>query len=272
MTADLVLAGRTDAIDELWKRLASTPQLTTIGAGSVEEVLAFLAAVGVHAAANGDPRLLARTAFVDDVQTWRALVGTQGQLLLVAASEQVIAEASAGGKHHIVIPVMGRVGSDLELPAIDASDAIAALKAAGIKDDHRADELGSLARRSLVALRRRIANKPELHVPDWARSPVLREVRGVLLAGRWHEGNDSDREALATLTGISYEDLREFLTAHSTREDPFVASVERLWGLVSPFDAWSLLGPHLSDEDLRRLEVVVREALGELDPALDLPL
>jgi hypothetical protein len=271
MTAGLVLAGRTDAVDELWKRLASTPQLTTIGAGSVEEVLAFLAAVGVQAVANGDPRLLARTAFVDDVQAWRALVGAQGQLLLVAASEQVIAEASAGGEHHIVIPVMGRVGSDIELPAIDASDATAALKAAGIKDDPRAHELGSLARRSLVALRRRIANKPELHVPDWARSPIPREVRGVLLAGRWHEDNDSDREALAILTGISYEDLREFLTAHSTREDPFVASVDRSWGLVSPFDAWSLLGPHLSEEDLRRLEVVVREALGELDPALDLP-
>ncbi len=271
VTASLVLAGRTAFVNELQKRLEGTPQLTTVKAGSVEDVLAAVAAVGTQAEADGDPRLLARTAFVDDVRTWRALTGHPGELLLVAAAKDVIAEANSGPAHHVIVPVTGLIDADIELPPIDSNDAAAALRKAGIDDDRRAEELGRLARRSLVALRRNIANKPELHVPLWARPPVHRELRAALLAGRWQEGNDRDRLILAALSGVEYEELREALTALAAQEDPFVASVDRSWALVSPFDAWILLGPYLYEDDLKRLERVVRDVLGELDPALDLP-
>ena len=270
VTADLILSGRTAARDEFWKRLAGSPQLTTIAASSVEEVLAFVAAVGAQAEANGDPRLFARTAFVDDLQTWRSLVGSAGQLVLVAASDEVVAEANSGAGHHVVVPTSALNG-DLVLPAIDATVAANALRADGVAEDRRAEELGHLARRSLIALRRHIANKPELHQPGWARSPVRREARGILLAGRWSERSRGDQEVLAILTGLKYEQLRDSLVAYSSQEDPFVARVDRSWSLVSPFDAWILLGPHLYEEDLKRFETAVREVLGERDPALDLP-
>lgn len=270
MTADLILAGRTAARDEFWKRLAGSPQLTTIAASSVEEVLAFVAAVGAQAEANGDPRLFARTAFVDDLQTWRSLFGSSGQLVLVAASDEVVAEASSGAGHHVVVPTSA-LNTDLVLSAIDASVAANVLRAGGVAEDRRAEELGQLARRSLIALRRHIANKPELHQPRWARSPIRKEERGILLAGRWHEGSHGDQEVLRILTGLKYEQLRDSLVAYSSQEDPFVARVDRSWSLVSPFDAWILLGPHLYEEDLKRFETAVREVLGERDPALDLP-
>ena len=189
---------------------------------------------------------------------------------MVAASDEVVAEASSGTGHHVVVPTSALNG-DLVLPAIDASVAANALRAVGVAEDRRAEELGQLARRSLIALRRHIANKPELHQPWWARSPIPREARGILLAGRWNERSHGDPEVLRVLTGLKYEQLRESLVAHSSQEDPFVARVDRSWSLVSPFDAWTLLGPYLYEEDLKRFETAVREVIGERDPALDLP-
>jgi hypothetical protein len=60
---------------------------------------------------------------------------------------------------------------------------------------------GRLAHRSLTALRRRYANKPELHEPDWARAPVPRQERALLLAGRWNNDNANDRTVLSALAG-----------------------------------------------------------------------
>src|SRR6266568_2767733 len=271
ITASLVLAGRTAFVEALQKRLEGPPQLTTVKAGSVEDVLAAVAAVGKQAASSGDPRLLARTAFVDDVRTWRALTGHPGELLLVAAAEDVIAEANAGSAHHVIAPVTAGIDADIDLPPIDSNDAAAALRVAGIDNDRRAEELGRLARRSLVALRRNIANRPELHVPIWARPPVGRELRAALLAGCWQDGGDGDRSILEALSGVEYEGLRETLTTLAAREDPFLATVGRSWALVSPFDAWILLSTYLYEDDLKRLERVVKDVLGELDPALDLP-
>lgn len=270
LTEAVVLSGRSAAAEEFTKRLAGNPQLITLKAGSAEEVLAFVAAVGQRLSTAGDARLLARTAFVNEVGTWRALLGHGSQLVLVPVSEATISEAVGNCSHHVVIPVTGGVDGDIELPPIAVAEVVTALKAGGIDDDRRADELGRLARRSIVALRRRLANKPELHVPAWARAPISRAVRATLLAGRWNEGNDSDRAALAALAGTAYEELQETLSDLAVRADPFVAVVDRSWALVSPFDAWILLREHLREDDLKRLEVAVRDVLGELDPAVDL--
>ena len=54
------------------------------------------------------------------------------------------------------------------------------------------------------------------------------------------------------------------------RETPSCSHVDRTWSLVSPYDAWLLLGGHVRDDDLERLEAAVRTVLLELDPALDM--
>ena len=102
--------------------------------------------------------------------------------------------------------------------------------------------------------------------------PVSRVARGILLAGRWQEGCAGDRAILETLTGLNYDDLREALGSFAARKDPFIAAVDRTWSLVSPFDAWILLGPSLFEDDLRRAYEAVSQVLSERDPAIDLPV
>jgi hypothetical protein len=77
-------------------------------------------------------------------------------------------------------------------------------------------------------------------------------LRAVLLANAWQDSFTGDRAVLSALSGVEYEELREATAALATHEDPLVTSVGKLWSLVSPFDAWALLGPRLYEDDLGR--------------------
>jgi hypothetical protein len=274
MTIDLVTAGRSKQTAQLVEALADTssPRLITIKGASMQETQAFIATVGLEAERRGQAHVLPRIAFVDEVAAWRALEDQSNPLILVPSAEAVIAEAGASSRHHVVVPVTSATPADIELPPLDEEEATAALKAAGLRDDRRAQEAGRLARRSLTALRRRLANKPELHEPNWAKAPVPRQVRALLFAGLWKDANESDRAVVSDLAEGPYELLREELAPLASRDDPFLVRVGDSWSLVSPFDAWLLLRGQLVKEDMDRLKEAVDKVLSEDDPALELPL
>jgi hypothetical protein len=159
---------------------------------------------------------------------------------------------------------------DYEVPPIGPEEATVALQEAGLDDD-RAEALGRLGRRSLLALRRNLAVKPELHTPVWARPPGSQVIRAALLAGRWSMGLVGDRKILEGLAGKKDEDLREALDELLSEEDPLIGRHESSWALVSPYDAWLQLGPQVRDPDLKRFEIAVKAVLLEPDPALAFP-
>jgi hypothetical protein len=266
----LALAGREEQAKDFTARVKQPGETITIKATSVEEVLAFVAAAAHHEQAADGGHLLARTAFVDEVASWRALRDHQGSLVLIPRTQDVRAEVTSVSVHTGVVPVTGSGVADIELPPIDASGAIAVLKEAGL-EERLAEEAGRLARRSLLAMRRRLANKPELHRPVWAESPVTKSVRRLLFAGRWNERHEADQSIVAELVGETYEALREELAALSAQGDPVIAKVDEVWSLVSPYDAWLLLTGELREDDLRQFGVAVQAVLGEVDPALELP-
>src|SRR5262249_23730426 len=146
-------------------------------------------------------------------------------VVLVPTMDRLATEVPTQCRHHIVVPVVEAPRADVELLPVDANDASNALRIAGLKDDRRADEVARLGRRSLTALRRRLAVKPELHTPAWAHSPVSRAIRGVLLAGRWSDQVEGDQRILTELTGLDADAFREQLEALALRQDPFVAAL-----------------------------------------------
>jgi hypothetical protein len=269
-TTDLVLAGRSEAVEALRKRLTASPRTTTVSGASVEEVLAFLSAMAVEADLEGDGQTLARMVFVDDPAAWRSLVERKSPLILVPADAGLASEVPADCTHQILVPIRSDQDGDITVPAIDASGASGALQNAGM-NEQEAGDCGHLARRSLTALRRRLAVTPALHLPKWASSPVPRALRGVLLAGTWSDVNEGDHAILAMLIGETYEALRENLAELARDDDPFVARVGNKWHVVAPYDAWLLLRSHIRADDLERLQDAVAWVLGEVDPALALP-
>lgn len=270
LSPDVLLAGRADEIGKFDASLKASGVITIQGA-SHDDVCAFVAARAVKAEEAGDGRLAARLAFVGELTTWRQLLDSTGPLVLVALDPEFAKEVPATTPHTVVVPILDAPKADIELPPLDASSVKEALIASGMEDDQRTDDAGRLARRSITALRRRLARKAELHQPAWARTPVPRPARGVLLAGRWREDNEADRERLSALLGKTYEAAREDLDALAATEDPFIARIGYTVHLVSAVDAWILLGNRLTAEDVREFSDVAVRVLNEVDPALELP-
>ena len=268
---EFVLAGRQANIETLRARLADPGQVTTINAASRDDVLAFIAAFLVTEDKAGQGAMLARTAIVDEITTWRSLRLRSKPLILVANSDAVVAESGGMSPHHIIVPVRGAASADIELSPIDATAASKFLTAAlGDKRQKDADELARLSRISLLAARRRIAVKPELLQPAWATRPAPRSIRRLLLGDRWTE-SEADRQVIATLCGQPYEQVVEEIAKLGTGEDPFVTRIGSAVAVVSPYDAYLLLRSELQAEDIERFRDAVLHVLGAPNPALDLP-
>lgn len=263
-----VLSGRSNAADALQAALAGPPRIITINAASHDDVGAFVTAVARRAATVDGGALLARSAFIDKVETWRHYRDIGSSLVLVL-SPDVSRELGGSSRHHVIIPVVGASSADITLPAIDPIEAKAALQHAGFPEK-KAEETGRIARMSVLAARRRIAIKPELHRPSWATGPTKRLVRRLLLAGKWSESSPGDVEALGKLAGVSYDSVRDDITSLAAGGDPLLVRLDSLIAVVSHFDAWLLLSPQLTQDDLEAFHSAAIEILGALDPKLEL--
>lgn len=262
LKASVVLAGRESASEALRQRVGS-PGTTTLGGDiRLEEVHAFVAATFVD---RPDDEIRRAVLFLSDSEDARKLLSRPGELAVVAPHAALAREISASG-HHVVVPTPGSDRADIAVPAVSSQLAAEALEAQGVS--HRdSREYGALARRSLLALRRRVALKPSLHEPTWAAPGADTVRRRVLLANTWNQTKPGDREALEALIGQQYSAIEDALrTLASGPDDPMVAIVDERWHVVSPMDAWLLLGPQLSTSDLEGFRQHALAVLLEPDP------
>ena len=168
---DALLAGRMEQAKKLEELLQGTPSVTTIRSRSRDEVRGFIVAVVARQSAGLDgERLLARMAFVDERASWRELLGRTAPLVLIPMRQEFALDRPPSSPHHVVIPLTDGP-ADIELPRIDTVAVKVALKEAGLGEEE-ATESGFLARRSLEALRLKLALNPALLTPDWARRPI----------------------------------------------------------------------------------------------------
>lgn len=265
-----VLAGRQNNTDSLQNEIARAGRLITIRGSSRDEVGAFVASTVLDSESKDGGALLAGTAFVDDVQAWRRLREHREPLVLLALNDAVAAEFAPGPLHTLIVPITGTTDADIELPAVDSLAAAEVLKGAGLLES-QAEDIGKLARFSLLAARRHLANKPELHRPWWAQAPAVKLVRRLALIGGWNENGDADCSLVENIAGLPYSALTEDIAAYMATDDPFLGRVGGRIGVVSPFDAWLLLRGELRKNDLEAFHEAVRTTLTEIDPRLELP-
>lgn len=269
ISPELVLAGRDEQVAAVLDHLNAG--VTTVAGPSANDVCAFICGVAAKQEEDGDGRFMARLAVVDDQTAWRRLLGSRLPLVLVALDPKFAREVPVDSAHTVLVPTMADVDADITLANLDAHAVSSSLQAAGIPAHPQADDLGRLARRSLTALRRRLAKKPALIQPPWAAAPVPRTTTAVLMLGSWSDNNEGDRRTAETLSGAPYETFRRACIELSLGEDPLLTQVGNSWHLVSPADAWMLLAASVTIDDLRRLESAVLQVIGEIDPALQLP-
>ncbi len=270
LPAAVVLAGRSDQADALRAKLAEPSQIITVQGASRDDVIAFISALALTDAEAQGGLLLSRMALIDKVEAWRRLRDHSLPLVLIPRAQEVIDDLGVGSVHHLIVPIVGGGHADITLQPIDSQEARNALVAVGL-NERLAEETGKLARLSLLAARRRIAQKPELHRPPWATAPVSRLQRRALLVGRWDERSAGDISIVSNIFGAEYDSLREELESLTSAQDPLFARFGSSIGLVSHFDAWLLLRRELRKDDLELFQSKAGAVFGEINPAFDLP-
>jgi len=267
----LVIGGRTQGKESILNWLRGTPGVLTLQGDSVEEAIAFFAAVIQTLDEADKARALSRAIVVDGANSWQKLILSSEPLILIARLERSegVGRAIQAG-HHVFVP-LGRIGGTnaVSLPRLVRDAAEQSLQEMGLNRE-QARDLATLARRSLSALGRKRAIAPDTQQPAWARPDEARELLAPLLAGAWEDSSEGDREALAQLSGMSYETLQSRLVRWANEADPPVRRVGEVWMIAAQEDAWRLIACYLTDNDLQRFETVVIAILSELDPAFEL--
>lgn len=270
---ELLLAGRGAEADRIAAWFNGPPASLTLVGDSESEAVGFAAA----AMLGNDPdrdRRLARAVVGSVATTLREIVLNRSPHLIIwQAADTTAVGAAVQRGHHVLVPV-GRGGvrtaeSTCVLPPLRREPFVAALVQAGLSDE-KAQQVARETGRSITVMRRRLAVAGSKSVPDWARPEAAHVTIAVLLAGSWNGATEGDRETLARLVGMSYDSFEQRLTVLTSLPDSPVRRHGNLWSLVSPLDAWYVLGPLVSQADIERFAETVSLVMSVEDPALSL--
>ncbi len=262
-SAEIVIGGRQTAREQIEAWLRGEASALALNGESADEALAFLAAVIAAQEKSAREEWFARAIVIEDAASWRALALSNARSILVPrfrGEVEGISRAVKGGNHVFLAGEHGGARVSNALPRLVRDAAEKALLDMGLPRD-RASELATLARRSFPALRRKLAREPMLQKPEWARPQIARELLAPLLVGARQDLNGADREFVARLAGVSYEQLQENLVRWSKAAEPPLRLVGGIWMIAAPEDAWRLLAPFLTGDDIRRFKEIALEVL-----------
>jgi hypothetical protein len=267
----LFLAGRREQANQLIERLNKSAALTVIESEWTDDCLAFVYASLREQVDN--VMLMNGTAIVvSSVKAWDSILEKSGRAVLIPTfADPDVAFAIYKG-HHVVAPIdssgISRLPPDLSLPRPGRQEAAEALQGIGIEID-KAHHLAALGRRSLPALRRRLAIDPRITRPEWTRAADALILAPLMLVGAWTSDPD-DVALLESVTNQTWWEIEPVLSRVSASSDPLLRKVGMSTALVSSEEAFLLLSESLTQNMTERWAEAVIQLLSEPDPVLDL--
>lgn len=271
LPAGLLLAGREGQTRALGEAVDGPPGVVGVQASSRDEAVAFIA-LALRERAERD-LLSALAVVVSSSAVWDRLVRSREAAILIPAFEGADVSAAHEAGHQVVVPLgaqdvaTGRM--TIELPPPHRSVAARALEGAGMLLED-ADRLAALARRSLSSLMRELAIDPRAARPPWAQQPHAAILAPLVLVGSW-SATDADQAIVAKIVDREWAAIERELAGWMGSEDPPLVKAGGEWRLAAPREAFSILEQALTIADLNRWCGTVREVLGDVDPALELP-
>lgn len=276
LTPKLVKAGRTAQVEKLLTQLNGPPQVVMIKGDTREEVQAFVAATILGTPEPSKEVASSRTLIVNSRAAWDLYSLGGSPLILVAMfDDRSGIEQAARAGHTVVIPMDRSDANEdaaMNLPPISRSEAAEALKEMGRKSS----ELRVLAfagHKSLMSLRRQLAEVRSVYEPRWAKNPAAGVLVPALLAGSWSEAtdrNEGDRKVIEKLSGQSYDSLRSELLKWTNEPDTPIRLVGKTWYVASQEDLWAQLRKYITTEHLQLFGEVVGDVLKRPLPSFDL--
>lgn len=273
LTEDLVLSDRDQEAKEIQLWLCENkPSVLSLQSTTADEVVAFF-----HATLNMYPDEIAsiyraRSLVATTTASARALaVAPAPLIILLTEPEPGLAQTLVNRGHFILQAYDERPiprGEVRVLTRPSREGIASALIAAGIAES-RAHGLARDSARNLAVLRRLIPNSPG-RLPSWAQETPPHSLLAALLAGGWDENVKADQAILAEIAGHPYVTVITELAPYVGNFDSPIQKIGSTWRIASPSDAWILLAPYLTSDDLTRFETAAFTVLGSPDPLFEM--
>lgn len=271
LTPDLILSDRDEDAAAVLQWLRSQASMLSLQGETADEVAAFFFATIGQLPADAAQHYLTRCVVATSAEAARGVAESLTPLIIVLLDpEPGLAQRLAQRGHHVLLTYgadTDQRGDYRRLSRPSRTGIEHALSAAGISEP-RARALARDSARSLAILRRLIPSAPG-RLPQWAEGRPTRSLMAALLAGGWDESSQSDKEILARLGNVPYEQLVADLAPLASAIDSPLRKVGTAWKIASPPDAWLLLARHLSSADIERFEKAAIDVLGAHDPRYD---
>ena len=269
-TFELVHNGRVDQSEELSKFLKGNPAIIRIKASSEDEAYAFGLATLIQ-----NEELAPRVLVIKDQNQWDILLDTQNTLILMPQnfSPANIGYAKQRG-HFVIIPVDASAprtaSKEIQLGKMSKDDVINALQSMGLDKD-QAEEIYVDTRGYLGPIRRHEMIGPQENIiPAWVDQFDANILVSALFASEWDNRKEKDKEAVSALAGVPYEQVEEKLFELASAIESPIRLVGNIWQVISKIDFWSLTAHKINKQSIERLQPIVLDALGEIDPSFDL--
>ncbi|MCI0540881.1 MAG: hypothetical protein L0Z50_37245 [Verrucomicrobiales bacterium] len=274
----LFLIGREQACAEVLRLFRGETKHLLLVAESENDAEDFIAACLAHLDADTRQLFSNKCLFVKEADAWHSMANLKSAHVFVAhptldledSGEQLHMAANKKG-HGVIIPVSGSwaTGSERLIPLRSPSASMiqATLIESGYKHD-RARELAAAGALNLGALKRHLRGLGEL--PPYATWNSARALAQAGLIGRWFGENEADKSAMEVLLGKSYGEWIETVRPETLRADTPLIQRNENWKVICRGEAWSALGPRISNDDLDNFQKMAVVVLGERDPKLEL--
>ena len=157
-------------------------------------------------------------------------------LVLVRAFEgNVSSQAAASRGHHVIKPLHESEdpgGNGIELPRLGRDETVTALTEMGLSETTALPLMRKTARK-LPIMRRFLIDEAGGQAPDWVTVDPQNPLPLLVLIGQWDESNDTDKEAVAKITGRPYENVVREVVALAQGEDAPLTKVGSTWRFLS---------------------------------------
>ncbi len=106
---------------------------------------------------------------------------------------------------------------------------------------------------------------------DWMQHPDATYLALVVLIGAWQDKSQYDREVIAQLLGISYDEWLKKVQEILCYPDNPLSLKDGVWKVVNRTELWDQLGVRILDKNIDTFKLWALSVLKESDPAFEMP-
>jgi len=215
----------------------------------------------------------ARVLIVKNQEAWDWVIDFDQPLILIPDGFIASALGSAVSKgHHVAIAIDERdsASASIALNRMPREGRIKAIQSLGLSKE-QAEEVYSDTKGYLEPiLRHKMLRPRDILLPQWVYAGNSDILFSALFATEWNTANDKDKEIMASLSGLKYQEFERGIVELSKEADPPVRLVGTVWQVISKVDMWLRIAPRISKAHLDRLGVAAKLVLVDPDPSFDL--